>query len=55
MADNPNPGAYEGGGESTSDDTDMTAGDADESAYDAWDEREHGISEASRTGMGTGA
>ena len=51
MTDNPNPGGYEGG-EAPSDASGMTPDDATESAFNDWDEKTHGISEASRTEWG---
>ena len=51
MTDNPNPGGFEGD-QGASDASGMTPTDAAESAFDDWDEQQHGISESARTVWG---
>ena len=54
MADNPNDGGFErsSGLEAPSTDAGMSVGDATESAYNDWDTKENGISEAERSAWG---
>ena len=51
MADNPNPGGYEGD-QGPSDASGMTPSDATESTYDDWDRGQNGIAEGEREDFG---